>query len=254
MTFIGGIGGDPYFDNNDIELDNMYDCINFGGQWIRADNHFDNIFEATLTLFQMTMVGWVVQAQQGMQTRRIAETKDSSVTTNFLAFFFISYIIVCSFFILNLFMGVVISSYNREKDELSNSSMLTNAQKKWLETKRKIVDTKLKHYMKKPVEPWRRWLYNLVHNQRFDQFIMACIVANTLIMCLNWYNRPQELDYLTDATEYLFTFVFTLEIIFKLIAFGKMFWQCGWNQLDTCIVIGTFTGMMLDWSRGIDVG
>ena len=47
-------------------------------------------------------------------------------------------------------MGVVISSYNREKDELSNSSMLTNAQKKWLETKRKIMDTKLKHYMKKP--------------------------------------------------------------------------------------------------------
>ena len=51
LTFIGGIGGDKYFDDNDVEIKDMYDCINNGGQWIRADNNFDNIFEAILTLF-----------------------------------------------------------------------------------------------------------------------------------------------------------------------------------------------------------
>lgn len=46
--------------------------------------------------------------------------------------------------------------------------------------------------------------------------------------------------------DYAFVFIFTLEIVLKLIAFGKMFWQNGWNQLDTVIVIGTFVGIILD--------
>ena len=56
------IGADSYFDDNDIKPENIYDWINYGGLSIRADNHFDNIFEAVLKLFQMTMVGRVVQA------------------------------------------------------------------------------------------------------------------------------------------------------------------------------------------------
>ena len=90
-----------------------------------------------------------------MWARQIGETKDQSTGTDFLAFYFIFYIIVCSFFILNLFMGVVISSYNREKENLENNHMLTSTQKKWLETKKLIVETKLKNYMKRPKQAWR---------------------------------------------------------------------------------------------------
>lgn len=159
-----------------------------------------------------------------MQTRNIGQSKDLTVRSNMMAFFFIFYIIVCSFFILNLFMGVVISSYNREKDDLSKSSMLTSAQKKWLETKNLILETKLKFYMKKPQEAWRRKAYDVVYNSRFDQFIMACIVINTFFLCLTWYNEPRELIIVTDAIDYIFVFIFTFEIVLKLVAFGKMFW------------------------------
>ena len=37
-------------------------------------------------------------------------------------------------------MGVFISSFNRDKDDLSNNVMLFASQKKWLETKKMIVD------------------------------------------------------------------------------------------------------------------
>lgn len=60
---IGGIGNDPIFSELNLHIDNKFDCINYGGQWLKADNNFDDIFEAILTLFQMTMVGWVTQAQ-----------------------------------------------------------------------------------------------------------------------------------------------------------------------------------------------
>lgn len=168
----------------------MFDCINYGGQWIKSDNNFDDIFESILTLFQMTMVGWVVQAQQGMSVRGIGQTKNTDIGSNYMAYFFIFYIVFCSFFILNLFMGVVISSYNREKDDLCNNSLLTSSQKKWLEGKKMIVQTKLKFFIKKPQGPFKRKMYSLVTNSRFDQFIMACIVVNTLILCLKWYDEP----------------------------------------------------------------
>ena len=39
--------------------------------------------------------------------------------------FFIVVMIICSFFITNLFVGVVISTYNREKEKLGNHFLLT---------------------------------------------------------------------------------------------------------------------------------
>ena len=39
-------------------------------------------------------------------------------------------------------------------------------------------------YVEEPVQPLRRWLFRLVQEKQFDNAIMACIVVNTLFMCL----------------------------------------------------------------------
>ena len=62
---------------------------------------------------------------------------------NYLAFwYFIPFIIICSIFILNLFIGVVITSYNREKEKLGKNFLLTENQKKWLDAKLLIIEAK----------------------------------------------------------------------------------------------------------------
>lgn len=41
------------------KIDSIFDCINYGGQWMKDDNNFDDILSAILTLFQMAItVGW----------------------------------------------------------------------------------------------------------------------------------------------------------------------------------------------------
>ena len=40
-------------------------------------------------------------------------------------FFFIAFMVVGAFFLLNLFVGVVISSFNRQKDLLGGNTLLT---------------------------------------------------------------------------------------------------------------------------------
>ena len=70
----------------------------------------------------------------------------------FISLFFITYIVVCSFFILNLFVGVVITTYNREKEKLGKNFLLTDRQKKWLEAKLMIIEAKPKVHLRKPKE------------------------------------------------------------------------------------------------------
>jgi hypothetical protein len=139
-----------------------YQCVNFGGEWIRDDNNFDNIFQAILTLFQMAItVGWAKQMYYGMWTRGIGLTKLPG-SRNTVALFFIAYIVVCSFFILNLFVGVVITTYNREKEKLGKNFLLTEGQKKWLEAKLLIIESKPKFFMKRPKSKCREMVYDLV--------------------------------------------------------------------------------------------
>jgi hypothetical protein len=52
-----------------------------------------------------------------------------------LALFFMLFIIFGGFFITNLFIGVVIASFNRECTKLGNDFMLTEKQKEWITTK-----------------------------------------------------------------------------------------------------------------------
>lgn len=50
-------------------------------------------------------------------------------------FYFILFIIVGSFFFINLFVGVVISTFNSEHDKLGGNDLLTEKQKEWIDLK-----------------------------------------------------------------------------------------------------------------------
>lgn len=70
----------------------------------------------------------------GMST---TDTDSAFVPKNrrYFCFFFIAFVIVGAFFTLNLFVGIVISTFNREKENIGKDFLLTKNQKTWLETK-----------------------------------------------------------------------------------------------------------------------
>jgi len=132
-------------------------------------------------------IGWAHEMYVAMGTRGLHMTK-RPYSKESLSIFFIVYILVCSFFILNLFVGVIITTYNREKEKLGKNFLLTEQQKKWLETKILIIEAKPKVFMRKPKTKWRQSIYNLVSHRYFDRAIMSCIIFNALILCNKWYN------------------------------------------------------------------
>jgi hypothetical protein len=56
----------------------------------------------------------------------------TSVKSAFPAIFFVLTIIVGNFFLMNLFVGVIITKYNRQKELAGKDFMLTDEQKQWV--------------------------------------------------------------------------------------------------------------------------
>ena len=104
---------------------NKWDCESLGGNWQNRPWSFDDIFSAMKALFQMaTTSGWSDIMFASINTTQIdyVPIKNNNL---YWILFFIVFIIVGSFFLLNLFVGVVISTFNREKDKIGGNNLLT---------------------------------------------------------------------------------------------------------------------------------
>ena len=111
----------------------MYDCFDYGGEWKNHDAHFDNVASSMLTLFNiMTTEGWIAVMWNGVDAVGPLQEpiKNNSIVS---VFFFIAFIIVGSLFVLNLFVGVVINTFNSEKERLGRNHLLTPVQVEWIQ-------------------------------------------------------------------------------------------------------------------------
>lgn len=66
------------------------------------------------------------------------------------AIFFIVFMLIGSFFLLNLFVGVVISNFNRERDKIGGNNLLTEAQKEWIDSRLLVINSKPEKKLKPP--------------------------------------------------------------------------------------------------------
>ncbi len=73
------------------------------------------------------------------------------------------------------------------------------------------------------------------------------IGLNVVSMSLEFYLMPEILDEILDILNYIFTFVFLLEAIMRVIALGlTRYIKDRWNQLDLLIVILSIVGIFFD--------
>jgi len=103
----------------------MWECLDYGGEWIQIPSNFDNVGNSMITLFTAaTTEGWVDVMKNAMDTSSYnSMPKQDNNPAN--ALFFIFFVLIMALFILNLFVGVVISKFNEEKERLAHNNQLT---------------------------------------------------------------------------------------------------------------------------------
>lgn len=90
-------------------------------------------------------------------------------------------------FIVNLFVGVVISNFNLEKEKIMRDNLLTPLQMEFCDTMVKCYKVKAGGVYVSKGNKCKDALYYTAISKKFENFIFGCICFNTICMAATWY-------------------------------------------------------------------
>ncbi|KAJ0174015.1 hypothetical protein K1T71_010161 [Dendrolimus kikuchii] len=96
-------------------------------------------------------------------------------------------------------------------------------------------------------------LYGIVKDPLFELFITTCIVLNTLFLALEHHGMSENVRQALDIGNKVFTSIFTLECMMKVMAMSKDFFACGWNIFDLIIVSASLLDLIFELVDGLSV-
>eukprot|EP00736_Rhodelphis_marinus_P010022 Rmarinus@m.20403 len=227
--------------------------------WDYPSYGFNHIFQAMLTLFEVTTLeGWtnVMWAVVDSVAVDKAPEKDHS---RFFVVLFIIFILICSVFIMNLVVGVVVDTFTNLKKHNEGSAFLTERQKMWVEMQKLLLKVTPKPLYHVPQNRVRRLAFEIVMHWVFDLCIILVIILNTLVMCTRHYEMSDSWENFHSWTNIFFSSVYVAEAALKLVAFSPhIYFSDPWNRFDFTVVIGsilslTFTQRNISFLRLIRV-
>uniref|UniRef100_A0A8D9EUG6 Sodium channel protein 60E n=2 Tax=Cacopsylla melanoneura TaxID=428564 RepID=A0A8D9EUG6_9HEMI len=105
-------------------------------------------------------------------------------------------------------------------------------------------------------ESWLRFqncLYRIVRDPLFELLITVCIILNTMFLAVEHHGMSQSMRNVLDIGNKVFTGVFTLECILKVMALSNDYFQCGWNIFDLIVVTASLVDLMTEFVDGLSV-
>lgn len=227
-------------------ITNKSDCLLASYKWVRHKYNFDNLGQALMSLFVLASKdGWVDIMYDGLDAVGV----DQQPVMNYnpwMLLYFISFLLIVAFFVLNMFVGVVVENFHkcRRHQEAEEAKRREEKRLKRLEKKRRKAQSK-PYYS--DYSPTRLLIHKLCTSHYLDLFITIVIGLNVITMSMEHYQQPEELDEALKICNYIFTLIFVLESVCKLVAFGfRRFFKDKWNQLDLAIVLLSIMGITLE--------
>jgi len=211
---------------------------------------FDNFFVGMLTLFEVASLEmWpsVMYSANDITSVGRAPSRNNSEGNSL---FFVLFISVMTFFVMELFVTVIIDNFNEIKAERDGSAYMTEKQIEWVRTQKQLATRKPKEFIAPPPaeEKRRLELFNIVMGERFELVIMGFIILNTLFMMMEFKGQGDGWTLFLDVMNYIFAFIFTVEMFLKWFAMGtSAYFSNGWNRFDATIVTMTLISLVLDW-------
>lgn len=174
--------------------------------------------------------------------------------------FFMIFIMVGGYLVLNLFVGVVVDNFNSvRKNAEGDVSLLTEEQQAWIKTQQMAAKMKPKIKLFPPRNKLGKLAFEWVVNdhkkkQLFEAFIMSCIVLNTIVMAMSYFGQGQHYETALENINYVFAGIFTIEAIIKILGLKVHYFYDNWNVFDFAIVVGTIIGIILLLAANVGLG
>ncbi|XP_047735515.1 voltage-dependent calcium channel type D subunit alpha-1 [Hyalella azteca] len=206
-------------------------------EWNQHDFHFDNVAKAMLTLFTVsTFEGWPGLLYVSIDSN----AEDEGPVHNYrqmVAIYYIIYIIIIAFFMVNIFVGFVIVTFQNEGEQEYKNCELDKNQRNCIEFA--LSAKPVRRYIPKNWLQYKIWWF--VTSQPFEYAIFILIMLNTVSLAMQFHGQPKAYTQALDVLNLIFTAVFALEFVFKVMAFRfKNYFGDPWNVFDFIIVLGSF--------------
>ncbi|KFU93432.1 Voltage-dependent T-type calcium channel subunit alpha-1G, partial [Chaetura pelagica] len=245
-------------------ITNKSDCAEASYKWVRHKYNFDNLGQALMSLFVLASKdGWVDIMYDGLDAVGVDQQPVMNYNPWMLLYFISFNLLIVAFFVLNMFVGVVVENFHkcRQHQEEEEAKRREEKRLRRLEKKRRnlMLDDELMESSASAVQEaqckpyysdysrFRLLIHQMCTSHYLDLFITGVIGLNVITMAMEHYQQPKVLDEALKICNYIFTVIFVLESVFKLIAFGfRRFFQDRWNQLDLAIVLLSIMGITLE--------
>ncbi|KAH1005168.1 hypothetical protein HUJ04_006202 [Dendroctonus ponderosae] len=166
-------------------------------KWQQQKFHYDDVAMAMLTLFAVqTGEGWPTVLQNSMA----ATYSDQGPIQNFrieMSIFYIVYFVVFPFFFVNIFVALIIITFQEQGEAELQSGEIDKNQKSCIDFC--IQARPLERYMPSKRSSLKYKIWRLVVSSPFEYFIMTLIVLNTLLLMMkNFFKDPwNTFDFVT---------------------------------------------------------
>uniref|UniRef100_A0A3Q0R0H6 Voltage-dependent L-type calcium channel subunit alpha n=1 Tax=Amphilophus citrinellus TaxID=61819 RepID=A0A3Q0R0H6_AMPCI len=210
--------------------------------WYNSEFNFDNVLMAMMALFTVsTFEGWPTLLYKAIDSNR----ENMGPIYNYrieISIFFIIYIIIIAFFMMNIFVGFVIVTFQEQGEKEYKNCELDKNQRQCVEYALKARP--LRRYI--PKNPYQYKFWYVVNSTGFEYVMFVLIILNTLCLAIQHHGQSHLFNYAMDILNMVFTGVFTVEMILKLIAFKpRGYVGDAWNVFDALVVIGSVVDIIL---------
>uniref|UniRef100_A0A3Q3INQ7 Voltage-dependent calcium channel alpha-1 subunit IQ domain-containing protein n=1 Tax=Monopterus albus TaxID=43700 RepID=A0A3Q3INQ7_MONAL len=211
--------------------------------WQNSDFNFDSVLMGMMALFTVsTFEGWPL-----LYKAIDANRENTGPIYNYrveISVFFIVYIIIIAFFMMNIFVGFVIITFREQGEQEYKNCELDKNQRQCVEYALKAQPLKL-YIPKNPVQ-YKFWY--IINSTGFEYVMFVLILLNTVTLAvqLQHYEQSKTFSDTMDILNMVFTGLFTAEMLLKLLALQlRHYFVDAWNSFDALIVVGSVVDIVV---------
>ncbi|EQC38308.1 hypothetical protein SDRG_04028 [Saprolegnia diclina VS20] len=193
--------------------------------WVTPLNNYDTVGSAIVYLLQLTTLqGWSTAMHDVIDAPSMGFAGLPLVHDNTpsYALFFLVFVVVCGFFMMGLFLGVIVYKFDQIKAASEGTIFLTEEQKRWVSIQRQLF-TKRPHYV--PSNPharksFRYAAFACIQHWIFEVVTISAVGLNVVLMATDHFPSLPSYQATYDNLQWAFTAFFLLEASVKVMALG----------------------------------
>uniref|UniRef100_A0A8C1P8N3 Voltage-dependent P/Q-type calcium channel subunit alpha-1A n=1 Tax=Cyprinus carpio TaxID=7962 RepID=A0A8C1P8N3_CYPCA len=223
-------------------------------EWKKYDFHYDNVLWALLTLFTVsTGEGWPQVLKHSVDSTYEDQGPSPGYRME-MSIFYVVYFVVFPFFFVNIFVALIIITFQEQGDKMMEDYSLEKNERACIDF---AINAKpLTRHMPQNKQSFQYRMWQFVVSPPFEYSIMALIALNTIVLMMKYHGAPLTYDAVLKNLNIVFTTLFFMECVLKIIAFGpRNYIRDAWNIFDFVSVIGSITDILVTelWDNFINL-